>query len=381
MKINAITAFNPIRNNNKNNFNKNVNLKNINDTFSFTGNFANSMSKAFIEKVKDTTERENIATTIISDSKGNYRPEVEKLFLDKLNLSEKCLKRDGVEINDMTYPYLVEAARVAFRAVKDRDEFIIGKNKNPVDVLTRIGYIALLNGVENLEDTFEFATKKGKIVDVMSLQCLLQWESCFDYDFSPEHSDKALNKYCKYNGAFDYSLIIPIATLFSNADCVNFEECDKIYSMILDENGNFDLEKRNFVFQAISLIKYLFNDKSFPYYEESKHINTAIKNQGMYGIVESFLKKARLGEGKFNCEKAYKAFEDWVVYAVNNKASINKNTLLNIEYYSDSTYKETKEKTVEEYYDPNNSDTYFFNTPFYRVYSVIVDENNCKTVS
>lgn len=382
MKINAITIYNSIGNIIKNNSTGIKLNKNIKDTFSFAGNFNNSMSKTFKERVKDTTERENIVTTIISDSKGNYRPEIEKLFLNKLDFSAKCLKRDGVELDDSTYPYLVKAARVAFRAVKDRDEFVIGKNKNPIDVLTRIGYIALLNGVENLEDTFEFAKKDGKIIDIMTLQSVLQWESCFTYDFSPENSLKALNKYCNYNNEPEYNLIIPVATLFSNADCINFEECDRVYKMILDKDGNFDLEKRNFVFKAISLIKYLFNDgTNFPYYNENGHINDKIKNQGMYSIVENFLNKARLSDDKFDGEKAYKSFEDWVTYAVSSKDIINKNTILDVEYYPDTAYMEKKQKTVEEYYNPNDGSTYFFITPFYRVYSVIVDENNYKVTA
>ena len=96
--------------------------------------------------------------------------------------------------------------------------------------------------------------------------------------------------------------------LFSFADAENLKETDVLYSLIVNDQGEFDQDRYDFTFDTIEDLKQTVIEEVSEESQEQNH--NEIKSM-MYHIVHALQESTIKQNGKFDFMKAKEAYNDW----------------------------------------------------------------------
>ena len=178
-------------------------------------------------------------------------------------------------------------------------------------------------------------------------------------------------RYCKTKEDLSDATRIPIlATIYKQIDANDVYELDKFYQLTLDENGEYNSDKSEFISNSIcTLLDTCKNEKN------SLALVVSRKEDAM-NMISSSLKAIILSNeaqyGTFDKDKAEESLACWLNYITNNKEMLNDMLKVNVNMIHSQTKKELTIREVTKNY-PNYSE--FFDNTFYKLYNLLANIN------
>ncbi len=374
MKITAIT---PITYSKKNNFNLKRNITENNskitdnnfityDKTYFTSVYNKTApSKDFLDTIKDESQREEIIKTIINDSNGNYSKENEELFLRTLNEAKYLINDDGVMYEDDYFPVLIEGTKIALSAIKDEKQGKFLDTINPVNVLAENAYIALMNGIPDIDRIFEVSkTENGKI-NLIKAQALIYLKTESDVFFDCESAINFMSRFCITDGHLDYNKMNTVINIVNVSKSNQDDEIERVYRLITDKDGNIDAEKYIFVSQAYDI---LISTACMEFKTDDKHISKDNKDR-IYYIIENIINNLK-NKGDFDGNKTFDGLKSWLKYVKDNRDILNQR----ISFYANFRYPEGIKKesmTIEEFKNRRYEGWETYDSSIFRLFALV----------
>ncbi len=376
MKINAIS---PLVYSKRNTLNSKQSIIKNNylayDEVFFTSTYSkkrknNTPSKDFLDAIKDESQREDIIKTIIIDSKGKYRKENEELFLKTLNEAKYLLKDDEITYEDNYLPVLIEGTKIALSSIKDEkyDKYLY--TINPVNVLAEDAYIALMNGISDVDKIYEVSKSENGKINLMKAQALIYLKTESDVYFDCDSAINFINRFCVTEGHLDYAKMNAVVNAMNAARANDDNQVERLYGLITDKEGNIDTEKYIFVTQAYDL---LIPAACSEFKTDDKNIDKDNKDRIFY-IINNVIENIKYKD-HFDGNKAFEGLKSWLRYVKENKDILNQRISVYINFrYPNGIQQETM--TIEELKNGQYSGWQTYDSSIFRLFALLFVQDN-----
>lgn len=352
MKINSIQ--NIINSNYNPNFKTNYTTKPkaySNDTFSFCAKEKYPCSDAFLETFKKNPKLKNfVIKSCILDENKKYNKDYESEFLAIYTSlkQNKSLNADD-EIIAKSIALSLKTAR------KDEAEEFLPYFLSSYQGLLQYGFSA-----DEAEKIFNLEN-----FDVYMPQAFSILNGIFKGDMPFNSMHFFISTYCKNkDNLTDYERIPQLSALYHSISANDVYELDKFYKLTLDENGNYNPVKADFVTKSVQKIlsECLEDENSRTIFITNKEDATNMMADTLRSVITSNEKT----NGKFDIQSADESFDVWFKYVLDNEKTLNKTLLIPVKTKSG---KQQKSVTINEFEKSYPNFATLFNNIFYRLYS------------
>ena len=123
-------------------------------------------------------------------------------------------------------------------------------------------------------------------------------------------------------GILDTNTIPMLLSLFSQADAKNLSQTDNLYSLVIDENGEFNEERYEFAYNALAQLQKI---KQKEISKKSQNEDQVIISAMITSITGAIMESVSLeNKGKFNMQKAQNLL-DYLLDNINKVGTLYKN--------------------------------------------------------
>ncbi len=315
--------------------------------------------------VGDKKLKERIIKNIITDSKGQYREDIERLYI---NMSEAVFQLLTANLDSQSKnslrPSIQQAAAEVFESIKDNDKFDLAQNIENFAILTQQASINILN---NISDNVEIlkVSKQNKKINPELFSKISNIKIYTESNKDIKTIKAILERYSKDNkGKFaEHSTDIFILTELVNSPY--FDDIDKIYGLVLDKNKNLDKFKYNFVFYALQMLDAV-TKADISKNTEAMFFRDIEKMKA--GIIDTIQKNCTDENGNLDIIKAKNMLLDWIDYVHDYKYQLNND--IEIQSYNIKTKTNSTVK-LGDIIGLKSEFTDFYDSDIYRLYCLL----------